>query len=197
MVIYDSIILLSWAAFLLVWGVTAFFVKRDVRGGGYAAAWQRYWLLRLAVGVLIVFLAMRVARRAPSSGAVFLRGIFTLPPALGWAAAAFTAIGIGLAVWARLYLGRNWSPRPAVKEHHELVTTGPYAYVRHPIYTGIMLATLGSALVGMIFGIVMFIVISIVFTLRISKEEKLMLELFPRQYPEYQKRTKRLVPFVW
>ena len=84
-----------------------------------------------------------------------------------------------------------------MKEHHELVTTGPYAYVRHPIYTGIMLATLGTALVGTIFGIVMFIVICVIFALRIGKEEKLMLELFPRQYPEYQKRTKRLVPFVW
>src|SRR6185295_1551069 len=120
MIIYDSIILLSWVAFLLVWGVTAFFIKRDVRGGGYAAAWQRYWVLRLAVAVLIVFVAVRLARRAGSSGTVFFRGIFTPPPALGWAAAVFTAIGIGFAVWARVSLGGNWSPRPAVKEHHEL-----------------------------------------------------------------------------
>ena len=197
MTIYDSIILLSWAAFLLVWGVTALFVKRDVRGGGYAAVWQRFWALRLAVAVLIVFVAARLARRAGSSGAVFLRGIFTPPPALGWVAAALTAIGIGFAVWARVSIGRNWSPRPAVKDHHELVTTGPYAYVRHPIYTGILLATLGSALLGTLFGIVMFIVVSITFALRIGKEEKLMLELFPRQYPDYQKHTKRLVPFVW
>lgn len=197
MIIYDSIIFLSWAAFLLVWGVTALFVKRDVRGGGYATAWQRLWMLRIAVAVLIVILAMRLARRGGSSGAVFFRSIFTPPPALGWAAAVFTAIGIGFAIWARVYLGRNWSPWPAVKEHHELVTTGPYAYVRHPIYTGIMLAALGTALLGTIFGIVMFIGISISFALRIGKEEKLMLELFPRHYPEYQKRTKRLVPLLW
>ena len=197
MTIYDSIILLSWAAFLLVWGVTALFVKRDVHGGGYAAIWLRFWVLRLAVAALIVFVAARLARRAGSSGAVFFRGIFTPPPALGWAAAALTAIGIGFAIWARLYIGRNWSPRPAVKEHHELVTTGPYAYVRHPIYTGILLATLGSALLGTLFGIVMFIVLAITFALRIGKEEQLMLELFPRHYPEYQKHTKRLVPFVW
>jgi protein-S-isoprenylcysteine O-methyltransferase Ste14 len=197
MTIYDSIILLSWAAFLLVRGVTALFVKRDVRGGGYAAAWQRFWLLRLAVAVLIVFVAVRLARHTGSSGAVFFRGIFTPPPALGWIAATFTAIGIGFAIWARVSIGRNWSPRPAVKEHHELVTTGPYTYVRHPIYTGILLATLGSALLGTLFGIVMFIVVSITFALRIGKEEQLMLQLFPRHYPEYQKRTKRLVPFVW
>jgi protein-S-isoprenylcysteine O-methyltransferase Ste14 len=197
MITYDSIILLSWAAFLLVWGISAFFVKRDVRGGSYAAIWQRYWVLRLGVAALIVILAARLARRIGSSGVVFFRGIFTPPPALGWAAAAFTAIGIGFAIWARVYLGRNWSPRPAMKEHHELVTTGPYAYVRHPIYTGVMLAALGTALMGTIFGIGMFVIISINFALRIGKEEKIMLELFPNQYPEYRKRTKRLVPFVW
>jgi protein-S-isoprenylcysteine O-methyltransferase Ste14 len=198
MITYDTIIFLSWAAFVLVWGITAFFVKRDVRGGGYATVWQRFWVLRLAVTALIVILAMRLVGRSGSSGAIFLSlSIFTSPPALGWAAAAFTAIGIGFAIWARVYLGRNWSPRPSVKEQHELVTTGPYAYVRHPIYTGIILAALGTALIGSIFGIGMFVVISIMFALRIDREEKIMLELFPRQYPEYQKRTKRLVPFVW
>jgi protein-S-isoprenylcysteine O-methyltransferase Ste14 len=197
MITYDTIILVSWAAFLLVWGVSAFFVKRDVRGGGYAAVWQRYWLLRLAAAALII-IAVRLGRRTGASGMVFLlRGIFTSPPALGWADAAFTAIGIGFAIWARVYLGRNWSPRPAIKEHHEFVTTGPYAYVRHPIYAGIMLAALGSALTSSIFGMGMFILISTMFAVRINKEEQIMRELFPEQYPAYQKRTKRLVPFVW
>ncbi len=84
-----------------------------------------------------------------------------------------------------------------MKEHHELVTTGPYAYVRHPIYSGIMLMALGTALTSSVFGIGMFVFISITFALRINKEEKIMLELFPEQYPEYQKHTKRLVSFVW
>jgi protein-S-isoprenylcysteine O-methyltransferase Ste14 len=198
MITYDTIILVSWAAFLLVWGVSAFFVKQDVRGGGYAAAWQRYWMLRLVAAAIVIFAAVRLGRRAGSSGGVlFSRGIFTPSLALDWTSAALTAIGIGFAIWARVYIGRNWSPRPAVKEHHELVTTGPYAYVRHPIYTGILLAAFGSALIGTIIGIGMFIFISIVFALRIDKEEKIMLELFPEQYSEYQKHTKRLVPFVW
>src|SRR6478672_12008263 len=198
MLTYDNIILVSWAAFLLVWGVSAFFVKQDVRGGGYAAIWQRYWVLRLGVAVLIIFVAARLARRAGPSGAIlFARSIFMPPPALGWADAALTAFGTGFAIWARVNLGRNWSPRPAVKEHHEFVMSGPYAYVRHPIYTGIMLAALGTALIGTIIGIGMFVFISIMFALRINKEEKIMLALFPEQYPEYQKRTKRLVTFVW
>lgn len=84
-----------------------------------------------------------------------------------------------------------------MKEQHELVTTGPYAYVRHPIYTGMLLAALGTAIMSSIFGIGMLIFISIFFALRINKEEKMMLELFPNRYPEYQKHTKRLLPFVW
>jgi len=127
----------------------------------------------------------------------FSHPLFTPTLILGWAGALLTAIGIGFAIWARVNLGRNWSSRPTVKEQHELVTTGPYAYVRHPIYSGIMLAALGTALVTSIFGIGMLIFISIFFALRMNKEEKIMLELFPEQYPEYQKQTKRLVPFVW
>jgi len=198
MITYDNIILVSWAAFLLVWGISALFVKQDVRGGGYAAAWQRYWGLRLAAAAIIIFVAVRLGRRAGSSGAaLFSHGIFTPPPALGWAGAALTAIGIGFAIWARVNLGRNWSSRPAVKEHHEFVMTGPYAYVRHPIYSGIMLAALGTAFTSSVIGIGLFVFISITFALRMNKEEKIMLELFPDQYPEYQKHTRRLVPFIW
>jgi len=198
MITYDNIILVSWAAFLLVWGISALFVKQDVRGGGYAAEWQRYWGLRLAAAAIIIFVAVRLGRRAGSSGAaLFSHGIFTPPPALGWAGAALTAIGIGFAIWARVNLGRNWSSRPAVKEHHEFVMTGPYAYVRHPIYSGIMLAALGTAFTSSVIGIGLFVFISITFALRMNKEEKIMLELFPDQYPEYQKHTRRLVPFIW
>ena len=193
MITYDTIIIVSWAAFLLVWGISAFFVKQDVRGGG----WQRYWILRLVAAAIIIFAAVRLGR-AGSSGTTFLsRNIFVPPLALGWAGAALTAIGIGFAIWARVNLGRNWSSRPAVKEQHELVTTGPYTYVRHPIYSGILLAALGTALMTSIFGIVSSGAPYLLGQVRINKEERIMLELFPEQYPEYQKHTKRLVPFVW
>jgi protein-S-isoprenylcysteine O-methyltransferase Ste14 len=156
MITHEGVILWSWAVFLLVWVLSAFGVKRDIRGA-----------------------------------------VFTPLPALGWTAAVMTAAGIGVAIWARVFIGSNWSPRPAVKEHHELVTTGPYAYVRHPIYTGMLLATLGTALTGTVFGIGAFAFASFVFLTRIGREEKIMLELFPNEYPAYQTRTKRLVPFLW
>ena len=78
-----------------------------------------------------------------------------------------------------------------------LVTSGPYTYVRHPLYAGAILALFGSALTGSLVAVVLFI-ISIIFCLRrINKEERVMLGLFPGQYPAYQARTKRLIPYVW
>jgi protein-S-isoprenylcysteine O-methyltransferase Ste14 len=196
---YEAVILWSWAAFLLVWVVSAFGVKRDIRGTGFSSVWSSFWAVRLAVIMLLAFYTIRFVHRTGSARGLFSNRafIFAPSPALGWAAAALTAIGIGLAIWARVVLGRNWSPQPAVKEHHELVTTGPYAYVRHPIYTGVLLAAFGTALTGTIFGIGVFIVASIIFLSRIGREEKIMLELFPNEYPGYRARTKRLVPFIW
>jgi len=193
MITYDTIFFVSWMAFLLVWGISAFFVKQDVRGGG----WQRFWVLRVAAVAIIIFAAVRLGRSTGYPAVFFSHPLFAPTLILGWTGALLTAIGISFAIWARVNLGRNWSSRPAMKEQHELVTTGPYTYVRHPIYSGILLAALGTALMTSIFGIGMLIFISIFFALRMNKEEKIMLELFPEQYPEYQKQTKRLVPFVW
>jgi len=154
MITYETIIFVSWAAFLLVWGISAFFVKQDVRGGG----WQRFWVLRVAAAAIIIFAAVRLGRGAGYPAAVFFsHPLFTPTLILGWTGALLTAIGIGFAIWARVNIGRNWSSHPAMKEHHELVTTGPYAYVRHPIYSGIMLAALGTAIMSSIFGIGMLI----------------------------------------
>ena len=198
MITYERVVLASWAAFLLVWGLSAFGVKRDIRGG-YSSLWTSFWAMRFIVAVFLLLVAMRMSRRHGSGGFLFSNraSLFTPTPALGWPAAALTAIGIGFAIWARVAIGRNWSPRPAVKEQHELVTSGPYAYVRHPIYTGIILAALGTALTGTVFGAIVFVLAIAVFLSRIGKEERIMLGLFPNAYPAYQARTKRLVPFIW
>ena len=107
------------------------------------------------------------------------------------------AAGIAIAIWARVYLGRNWSGTPSIKEGHELVTSGPYRFVRHPIYTGMILAFLGSALVAGIIWSVVFLFFTINFLYRIPVEERYMTQLFPDQYPEYKKKTRALVPFIW
>jgi len=110
--------------------------------------------------------------------------------------AVLCVLGIGIAVWARVYLGRNWSPAPALKHGHELVTSGPYTLVRHPIYTGVILAVLGSTLASPQWLIIFFLITGM-FIWRVHVEEALMLKQFPNQYPEYKKRTWALIPYIW
>jgi protein-S-isoprenylcysteine O-methyltransferase Ste14 len=199
---YTTVILISWTAFILVWVASAFSVKRDVKGGGVFGLTQRFWLARLVIAALVIFALVRLATGTAHYTRTLpilfeFRELFTLPPFLGWTAAILTALGIAFAIWARIHLGSNWSAAPAMKKDHVLVISGPYRWVRHPIYTGVMLAALGSALMGTFFGISVFAVASILFVSRIYREEAIMLELFPNEYPLYQARTKRLIPFVW
>jgi protein-S-isoprenylcysteine O-methyltransferase Ste14 len=200
MITYETVILTCWATFIVVWAVSALNTKQDVPGS-QGKLWQQFGLLRLVAAVVVLsFVAVRIATGTAhftNFGLIFSRGIFPESTVLGWTAAALSVIGLGFAIWARVQLGRNWSPRPAAKEEHELVTTGPYAYVRHPIYTGVILMAFGAAVTGSFWGIGVFIIACLTFILRIGKEEQIILELFPNEYPEYQKRTKRLVPFVW
>ena len=189
------VIIASWAAFIIVWLGLSFFVKRDVRGGRFARAY-RVRMLVIAILVVVIVRSLRHHGSATHHLANSL-AFFTPSLLLAWIGAALTALGIAVAIWARLYLGRNWSASPAMKEGHELVTTGPYAFVRHPIYSGIILATLGTGLTGSIFGIVLFVIVTTMFLIRVGTEERYMLELFPGAYPAYRARTKRLVPLIW
>ncbi len=198
---YTTVILFFWGALVVVWIVGSFKVKRDIRGGGIYGLFNRYKILQIIGVALVVIAVLRFTavkdRYARAVAALFEKGVFAPPPALGWFAAALVALGILFAVWARFHLGRNWSGAPAVKEKPELVTSGPYRFVRHPIYAGIVLAAFGTALTGTPFGIYIFVIASVIFLPRMNKEEKIMFELFPNEYPAYRARTKRLIPFVW
>ncbi len=105
--------------------------------------------------------------------------------------------GMTFLVWARQHLGRNWSQTVAVKKGHELVTSGPYRYVRHPMYAGGLLACIGSALVCGGPWVFLLIILGALFLWRVGAEDKLMAQQFPNEYPDYKKRTKALIPFVW
>ena len=123
-IIYENIILACWAAFLIVWVASAFNVKRDIVTG--KNIWRHLWLLRLVSIGLLLLVAIRLATGKAhyiNPGLVIARNIFPQSPVLGWTAAVISVVGVCFAIWARAHLGRNWSPRPAIKEHHELVTT--------------------------------------------------------------------------
>ena len=114
-----------------------------------------------------------------------------------WSGSFVTACGLAFTVWARVHLGRNWSVTVTIKKGHELITSGPYAFVRHPIYTGLLLAFLGSALaLGEWRGVVALALAAGALWAKLRFEERWMREQFGEEYQSYAKRVPALVPFV-
>jgi protein-S-isoprenylcysteine O-methyltransferase Ste14 len=179
-------VIVCWAVFIVVWAITSFQAKRSVRRGLNSAG----VLWRVGVLVVIVILSRGVAtgwipRPTPFPYDVQVIGV------------GLTALGIGFAIWARMTLGSNWGMPMTLREKPELVTGGPYAFVRHPIYTGITFAMLGTALTV---GAWYFLVLAVAFgyfLISTAQEEKDMVQHFPDAYPAYKARTKRLIPFVF
>src|SRR5580692_10867814 len=114
-----------------------------------------------------------------------------------WVGAAITIAGLLFAVWARVYLGRNWSRSVTIKQDHELIATGPYAMVRHPIYTGILTGFFGMAIaISQVRGFVAVVLIFLVFWAKFRMEEQWMRSQFGEAYNAYAHRTKALVPYI-
>jgi protein-S-isoprenylcysteine O-methyltransferase Ste14 len=106
-------------------------------------------------------------------------------------------LGLALAVWARIYLGKNWGMPMTQKQRPELVSSGPYRYVRHPIYTGILTAMLGAALASSMFWLAAFGITAVYFVYSALEEEKLLMKQLPHDYPAYRSKSKMLIPFVF
>jgi protein-S-isoprenylcysteine O-methyltransferase Ste14 len=178
-----------WMPVFLVWALSGAASKRtiEVKSPGMAglANWvvgAAWWLL-LSRGFRQPFFARRFI---PPSNAAVYGGL------------ALTAVGLLFSLWARFYLGRNWSPVIAVMENHQLMRRGPYAIVRHPIYSGFMLATLGTALaVGEISGLIAVFLIVSAWGLKARLEETSMIEQFGPEYESYRREVKALIPLIW
>jgi protein-S-isoprenylcysteine O-methyltransferase Ste14 len=114
------------------------------------------------------------------------------------AGVATTLVGVAFAIWARVMLGANWSGMVTVKEGHTLVRRGPYRIVRHPIYTGLLAAVAGTALVyGLIRGLLALPIVAFAFWLKTLTEERFMVQEFGEQYLSYQHEVRALVPFLF
>lgn len=134
-------------------------------------------------------------RRIP--GALATRFVPMSQPII-YTGVALTVIGLALALWGRFYLGGNWSAQVELKRDHQLIRTGPYAIVRHPIYSGFMLAALGTAFVyGELHELLAFVLILIAWTYKSRLEEAFLVEQFGADYDQYRKQVKGLIPFVW
>jgi protein-S-isoprenylcysteine O-methyltransferase Ste14 len=180
--VVDVIFAVGWAAFWIYWLAAAFTMKRGRN------PWSHELRIRAVIIVVIVVLARLGAFRHD--------GINSNPWLAGVGLVLF-AMGLLVAVWARRYIGRNWGMPMTEKKDPELVTSGPYRLVRHPIYSGILLAGTGTALGVSWTGLIIVALAGIYFGYSAVIEERFLTRSFPDTYPEYKRATNRLVPFLY
>jgi len=116
-------------------------------------------------------------------------------PWIGWTGIALTFVGVAVAIWARYCLGVYWSARVTLKEDHRLIRSGPYALVRHPIYTGMLMGTTGAALVaGEWRGVLAVVLLLAAHSRKALREEGLLSKEFGEEYASYRQSTGFLFP---
>ncbi len=175
----QTAIAIAWVLFWIYWLASAFNAKQG-RGG-------RRRLPVTGLTALSVVLLVRVFRGGD---------LAVNSPVLGAIGAVVFAAGLALAVWARIHLGRNWGMPMTEKAEPELITSGPYRIVRHPIYLGLLLGVVGTALATNLIGLIIAAVLGGYFYYSASVEERNLTATFPAAYPAYRAATKMLIPFV-
>jgi len=186
---YESFFPVVWIAFVLYWRIKAADTKTDQRLEPAASQ-----ILR-ALTFLIVIVLLSTTR-------IPLPWLYLQLWPVGlwpfWLGAAVTIAGLLFAVWAREHLGSNWSRSVTIKQGHELITTGPYAVVRHPIYTGILAGFLGMAIaISQVRGFIAFVLIFLAFWIKLRIEEQWMRSQFGEAYATYAQQTAALVPYLF
>ena len=169
----------GWIVFWIYWLASAAASKESVSGG---------WRTRLTGVSVIAVIVIAVAFRGSA--------VATHSVILGAVGAVLFVCGIALAVWARLHLGRNWGMPMTQRAAPELVTSGPYRFVRHPIYSGLLIAMLGTVLVNSLLGLIVVAALVAYFYYCGTVEERNLATTFPEAYPAYRSRTKMLIPFL-
>jgi protein-S-isoprenylcysteine O-methyltransferase Ste14 len=186
---YKSFFPAVWITFLIYWQIKAANTKKTRR---LEPAVSRI-LRALTVIVAIVLLSTTWIPLPWLYRRLWRPGLWPF-----WLGAALTVGGLLFAVWAREHLGRNWSSSVSIKQDHELITTGPYAVVRHPIYTGILGGFLGLAIaVSEVRGFVVFVLMFLGFWAKLSMEEQWMHSQFGETYAQYVRRSAALVPYLF
>jgi protein-S-isoprenylcysteine O-methyltransferase Ste14 len=177
-----------WLLFALYWLVSSFGRKPATRRQSVLGMFV-YRLFGVA-GFLLLYAS------DPRLGALLHRFV----PSYGWLSplgVLLTAAGLAFAIWARVHIGAQWSADVEIREDHKLIATGPYARIRHPIYTGILLAMLGTALiVGEYRGLLGVLVCAIGFWIKGRMEERLLEQEFGAEYAAYRRRTGFYLPWL-
>ncbi len=186
-----NIVLACWIFFVLYWLISARGVKPAVKTTKkFVGFWPTAGRLFIALLVLEGF----------STHPLFPFAVSLLPRggALRIAGSILTVVGLSIAFVARRTIAGNWSGNVEIKQDHELMTTGVYGLVRHPIYTGVLIMSLGTFLVGGNVAVFLFFLSLLLFFLfKVRKEEELLSKHFPADYPAYSQRVKKLIPFLY
>jgi len=181
--ILDIIIPAIWIAFWIYWVVASVRTK----------ATRTRSISSLPIRVVIIVIVLFSIRARVFGG----HSATIDDPWLEGIGLAVFLLGLALAVWARIYLGGNWGTPMSQKVDPELVASGPYRYIRHPIYSGISLGAIGTAMAISIYWIVAVVLLGAYFVYSATVEERTMGRLFPESYPLYKRSTKMLVPFIF
>jgi protein-S-isoprenylcysteine O-methyltransferase Ste14 len=185
---YPHLITALWLSWALYWWISSRNTKETQRYE--SAASRASHLIPLAAAICLLALP---SDRNPFSGRF-------VPPSLAgyWLGVALLTAGLVFAVWARLHLGSNWSGMVTLKREHALVLTGPYRWVRHPIYTGLLLALLGTAIArGDWSSLIAVALCAASFIRKIGIEERWLRELFKDEYDRYSARVPALIPLIY
>jgi protein-S-isoprenylcysteine O-methyltransferase Ste14 len=186
---YESFFPVLWIAFLIYWQIKAVGTKTTQR-------------LEPAASRILRALTFLIAIVLLSTTRIPLRWLYLEPWPQGlwsfWLGATVMVAGLLFAVWAREHLGSNWSRSVTIKQGHELITTGPYAVVRHPIYTGILAGFLGTAIaLAQVRGFMGFVLIFLILWVKLRMEEQWMRSQFGETYDSYARQSAALVPYFF
>jgi len=175
-----------WIAWYLVWVVWAMQGKKVQKRESVPS--RASYSLIILVAVWLMFFARGL-------GGWWNGEILPDTAWAGWTGLAITVLGFAITLWARSILGGNWSGTVTIKVEHELIRRGPYHWVRHPIYTGLIVAMAGTALaLNEWRGLVAVLLVWIAFTIKRLKEEQFMRQTFGQQYVEYSQTTGAIFP---
>jgi protein-S-isoprenylcysteine O-methyltransferase Ste14 len=178
-----------WLVWLAGWWLGALKSARTVASASPGSQLS-YSIFTWIGAALLFFNALR--------GGIFSAALYPSLPIVAWIGVALVAIGLAHAVWARLHLGKLWSARVTLKTEHRIIKTGPYKITRHPIYTGMLLALVGTVLVrDTVVGLIGFALITIGFVLKLRQEERMLTEHFGDDYRVYRREVPALIPHPW
>lgn len=177
-----------WLLFFVLWILAGLRTKRRLQAANLRS--RLSYGIPVGIGFALLF--------SDRWGIPFLESrLLPRTDELGIAAIVITLLGLAFAVWARVHLGQNWSSAPMIKQQHQLIRSGPYRFVRHPIYSGLLVAAAGTFLaVGRVRGALGVLIIWLGFEIKSRVEEQFMVQNFGPEYEEYRQTTGGIFPRI-